>query len=90
MTLSYIEDALRWFHTFNEVFLLGRAGKMVKAKANAMTMKLMMQWLVGEAANADTSMPSKKLHKMTSWRDSISLEIDVSNELNAHFNIANI
>jgi len=43
MTLSYIEDALRWFHTFNEVFLLGRAGKMVKAKANAMTMKLMMQ-----------------------------------------------
>jgi hypothetical protein len=35
-TLSYMEDALRRFHTFKDVFLLGRAGKKAKAKANAL------------------------------------------------------
>jgi len=35
-TLSYIEDTMHRFHTFKDVFLLGRAGKEVKAKANAL------------------------------------------------------
>ena len=34
-TLSYMEDALHRVHTFKDVFLLGRAGKKAKAKANA-------------------------------------------------------
>jgi len=40
-TLSYTEDALRHFHTFKVVFLLGRAGKKAKAKANAVRTELM-------------------------------------------------
>jgi len=32
-TLSYMDDALCHFHTFKDVFLLGRAGKKAKAKA---------------------------------------------------------
>jgi len=35
-TLSYIEDTLHRFHTFKDVFLLGRAGKKAKAEANAL------------------------------------------------------
>ena len=35
-TLSYMEDALHRFHTFKDVFLLGRAGKKAKCKANAL------------------------------------------------------
>jgi hypothetical protein len=35
-TLSYMEDSLHHFHTFRDVFLLGRAGKKTKAKANAL------------------------------------------------------
>jgi hypothetical protein len=31
-----MEDALRRFHTINDVFLLGRASKKAKAKANAL------------------------------------------------------
>jgi len=39
-TLSYMEDAWRHFHTFKNVFFLGRAGKKVKAKANALRIEL--------------------------------------------------
>ena len=39
-TLSYMEVALRHFYTFKDVFLLGRAGGKVKAKANALRMEL--------------------------------------------------
>jgi hypothetical protein len=35
-TLSFMEDALRRFHTLKDVFLLGRAGKQVKTNANAL------------------------------------------------------
>jgi hypothetical protein len=31
-----MEDALRRFHTLKDVFLLGRAGKKAKAKANVL------------------------------------------------------
>jgi hypothetical protein len=39
-TLSYMEEALHRFHTFKDVFLLGRAGKKAKAKANALRTEL--------------------------------------------------
>jgi hypothetical protein len=38
--LSYMEDALGCFHTFKDVFLLGRAGKKAKAKATALRTEL--------------------------------------------------
>ena len=39
-TLGYMEATLRHFHFFIDVFLLGRAGKKVKAKANALITEL--------------------------------------------------
>jgi hypothetical protein len=39
-TLSYIEDTMHCFETFNDVFLPGRAGKKAKAKANALLKEL--------------------------------------------------
>jgi hypothetical protein len=35
-----MEDALCRFHTFKDVFLLGQAGKKVKAKANTLRTEL--------------------------------------------------
>jgi hypothetical protein len=42
-TLSFMEDALCRFHTFKVAFLLGRAGKQVKANANALRTELVMK-----------------------------------------------
>jgi hypothetical protein len=36
VTLTYREDTFHRFHTLKEVFLLGLAGKMAKAKANTL------------------------------------------------------
>jgi hypothetical protein len=38
-----MEDALHCFHTFKDVFLLGRAGKKAKAKSNALRLELVMK-----------------------------------------------
>jgi len=59
-SLSYMEDDLRRFHTFKDVFLLGRAGKKVKAKAIALRTELVKKRKVGEETNADPWTPSKK------------------------------
>jgi hypothetical protein len=40
VTLSYMEHTLRRFHTFKDVFLLGRAGQKANAKANALRTEL--------------------------------------------------
>ena len=40
-TLSYIEDALCRYHTFKDVFLLGRAGTKAKEKANSLRTELL-------------------------------------------------
>jgi hypothetical protein len=40
-TLSYMEHSLRRFHTIKDVFLLGRAGNMAKATANALRTELL-------------------------------------------------
>jgi hypothetical protein len=39
-TLSFIQDAVHRFHTFKDVLLLGQAGKMDQAKANALRTEL--------------------------------------------------
>jgi len=89
-TLSYMEDALRRFHTFKDVFLLGQAGKKAKAKANALRMELVKKRKVAEETNAETWMPSKKRREMNAWRDYISHEMDVSKELDADLNFPKI
>jgi len=63
-TLSYMEDALHRFHTPKDVFLVGRAGKKAKAKANALGTELVKKRKVDEETNAETWMPSKKGCKM--------------------------
>jgi len=85
-TLSYMEDALHCFHTFKDVFLLGRASKMAKAKANALRTELVKKRKVEEETNAETWTPSKNRCEMNTWRDYISHEIDVSKELDANCN----
>jgi hypothetical protein len=47
-TLSYREDALHPFHTFRDVFLLGRAGKKAMANANALRTELVKKRKVDE------------------------------------------
>jgi len=88
--LSYMEDALHHFHTFKDVFLLGRACKKGKAKANALKTELMKKRKVDEETNAETCTSSKKRHEMNSWRDYISHEMNVSKVLDANFNIPKI
>jgi hypothetical protein len=85
-----MEDAKCCFHTLKGVFLLGRAGKKAKAKANALRTELMKKRKIDEETNAETWMPSKKRHEMNVQRDYISHEIDVSNELDADFNFPKI
>jgi len=89
-TLSYMEDALRRFHTFKDVLLLGRAGKKGKAKANALRTELVKKRKVEEETNSDSWMPSKMWREMNAWRDYIRHEIDISKELDADFNFPKI
>jgi hypothetical protein len=63
-TLSYMEDLLCRFHTFKDVFLLGRARNKAKAKANALRTELVKKRNVGEETNAETWTPSKKWRKL--------------------------
>jgi len=89
-TLSYIDDALHHVHTFKDVVLLGRAGKKVMANANALSTELIKKRKVDEETHADTGTASKQRGTMNAWRDSISHEIDVSNELDAEYNFPKI
>jgi len=89
-TLSYMEDALHRFHTFKDVFLLGRASEKAKAKANVLRTELVKKRKVNEESNAETWTPSKKRREMNAWRDYISHEIGTSKELDADFNFPKI
>jgi hypothetical protein len=89
-TLSHMEDGLHRFHTFKDVFLLGRAGKKATAKANALRTELVKKRKVDGETYAETWTPSKKRREMNGWRDYISHEIDISKELDADFNILKI
>jgi len=89
-TSSYMEDALRCFHTFKDVFLLGRGGKKAKAKANALRIELVKKRKVDKESIAETLTPSKQRCEMNAWRDYISHEIDVSKGLDVDFNFPKI
>jgi hypothetical protein len=89
-TLSYMEAALHRFHTFKDVFILGRAGKKVKAKANTWTTELVKKRKVDYETNADSGMPSKKQREMNTRRDYLSHEILISMELDANFDFPKI
>jgi hypothetical protein len=60
-TWSYLEDALGSFDTFKDIYLLRRAGKMAKAKGNALRTEWVKKRNVDEERNADTGTPSEKL-----------------------------
>jgi len=49
-----MEDTLCRFHTFNDDFLLRRAGKMAKAKGNALRIELVKMRKVDKETNAET------------------------------------
>jgi len=66
-TLSYMEDVFHRFHTFRDVFLLGRAGKKAKVKANALKTELGKKRLIEEETNPETWTPSKKLLKIRKY-----------------------
>jgi hypothetical protein len=51
-TLSYMEDALRRFHTFKDVFLLVQASNKAKAKASALRTDLVKKRKVDKETNA--------------------------------------
>jgi len=63
-TLSYMDDALHRFHSFKDVFLLGRAGKKARAKANALRTDLVKKRKVDEESNAETWTQSKKRREL--------------------------
>jgi hypothetical protein len=75
---------------FKDVFLLRRAGKKAKAKANALTIECVKKRKVDEESNADTWTPSKKTCEMNAWRHSISHEINTSKELDADCNFLKV
>jgi len=68
-TLSYMADALRRFHTFKDVFLLGQAGENVKTKANDPRMALMKKRKGDKETNTETWTPFKKQREMNSGQD---------------------
>jgi len=57
-----MQNAFRLFHTFKDVFLLGRASNKAMAKAKAMKMELIKKRKVDDKTNAQTWTPSKKQH----------------------------
>jgi len=76
VTLSYMEDALRYFLTFKDVFSLRRPGKVAKNKANALRTELVKKRKVDENTNAATWMAFKMRREMNAWQDYICHEID--------------
>ena len=76
-TLSYMEDTLGRFHSFKDAFLLGRAVKKAKAKANAQRMELVKKRKVDEETNSETWKPSKKRREKNTQQDYITHKIDI-------------
>ena len=89
-TFSPIEDTSHHFHTFKDVFLLGRARKKIKAKPNALGTELLKKWKVEEETNGETRTPSMKRREMNAWHDYISHEIGIYKEWDADFNFPKI
>jgi hypothetical protein len=89
-TLNYMEGTWHCCHTFQDIFLLGRASKKAKAKANTLKTELVKKQKVDKETNAETSTPSKKRREMNPLRDSIRHKIGISNEFVADFNFRKI
>jgi len=85
-----MEDALRRFHTFKDIYLLWRASKKVKAKANALRTELVKMRKVDKEIHAESWTPSKSRREMNASRDYISHKIAVSKELDADLNFEKI
>jgi len=81
-----MEHSLHHFHTFKDIFFLGRAGKEAKAKANALRTELVKKRKVDEETNAETWTPSNKQRHRNAWWDYLSHEIDISTELDSDIN----
>ena len=64
-TLSYMEVALHHFHTFKDVFLLGRAGKKAKARANALRTDRVKKRKVDNETNAELGRRPRSSGKRT-------------------------
>jgi len=75
-TLGYTEDAERRFHSFKDVFLLGRVSNQGQAKANTLRTEFMKKRNLDEDTNAETWMSSMKRREMNTSRDNISHNID--------------
>jgi hypothetical protein len=65
-TFSYKEEALHCFHTFKDVFLLGRAGNKAQAKANAFRTEHLNKQNVDDETNAKSWTRSKTRHEINS------------------------
>jgi len=89
-TLNHMEVALHRFHTLKDIFLLRRPGKKAKAKAVSLRTELVKKGKLDEETNAETWIPSKKWCEINAWREYISHEIDVSQEVDADFNFPKI
>jgi len=89
-TLSYLQDALRRFHKFQDVFLLAQAGKIAKAKADSWSMEVVEMRMVDKETLGITWTLSKKWCKMNAWREYLSHEVDGSKELDAKLNFPKI
>jgi hypothetical protein len=68
-----MEDALPAFHTFKDIFFLGRAGKRAKTKANALRMDLVKKRKVDEETNAETWTLARKPPEIHTWQDYLSV-----------------
>jgi len=90
VTLSYMEDALHRFRTFKDVFLLGRASKKAKAKANALRTELVKKRTVHKETNAESWMPFKMRREMNAWQDYISDKIAIAKAVDAESNVPRI
>ena len=67
-TLSCMDDALRCFHTFKDLFLLWQAREEVKAKGNALRTELVKKRKVEEDTNGETWMPWRQRRETNDWR----------------------
>jgi len=85
-----MQDTLDCFHTFKDVFLLGQAGAMAKAKVNALRTELVKMRKVEGESNAETWTPSKKWCEMNAWWNYISNVINISKEFDADFHFPKI
>jgi len=85
-----MEDELHRCDMSKDVFLVGRAGIEVKAKAHALTMELVKKRKVDNETHAESWTPSNRRHEMNACWDYVCHKIDDWKELHADYNIPKI